>query len=982
MRKNLYPAAFVLLLLWIFPQFLDAQAGRQGFWNDPLQARSFVQNQGQFDARLKGEPVNFGFEGNGHHVFLGNGKIYYQLYRIEHKKKTEEDKKKRYLQKINGFASQEAFTAFAEAGDRIIFHSDLLVAEWVGANPNMELVPSDKDNFTHSYEYREGNKFKTREGISSWKKVTYRNLYDHIDVEYELHPQSGVKYTLILHPGADISQVRLRYSKLPELKNDGRIVTPTRLGEVVDHPPFTFYQNSNQEIVSGYALQDHDITFKLSGYDASQTVVIDPWTNLPNDPGSNWNSAWECETDALGNAYAIFGAMPLQLRKYNAAGAIQWTYNTTYDTTSWLGTFVTDDAGNSFVTNGSTAALRRVNTAGGLVWSVGNITGQLLGEFWNIAFNCDQTRLITGGTGGLFVPEPYIYEVNMVNGALLGSVLVHQGTGLFSPSEVRAITATENAKYYWLTHDSIGFLSQSFASCPASGSSLIVNNGYDLGYKCENWRVNNTGIEAMAYFGGFIYVNRGNRIDKRNVNTGAIVATAAIPAGTFTSGFGGSQVENSGIIIDNTGRIFVGSKGSVSQFDVNLNLVATFPVTGGYTVYDVDLTSSGQLIACGSTGNSGSASRTGTVESLGVIGSAPYVMPCCDASICAVGPFCDTDGPVNLTPGVAGGTWSSTAPGFNAVTGTFDPSVAGIGTYTFHYTQPCGSDSLVVDVQFCPTLTVCRLGNGDLSVTGGTAPYNWETGTIVHSCPFGPGSGCNFLTHSVATLTWTNFATGNIVTPPAGADTVHVFDPSNELFSWDITTLPSCVVLPAEMVTFEGKSVDEHTNALHWVTSSETDLDHFTLQSSPNGTDWKAIATVRGKGSLNQETRYDFTDGAAYAPVTFYKLGLTDHNGMYRHLYTIEINSQTHENLINHVYPNPARDVIHFTYTGSAQENQPLFVKLVNTLGSVTQTRVYTGMGQIEDLSMEVSGLAAGVYFLYFRQGSRTAYRKIVVQGG
>ena len=527
MSKYLY-----LLCLWPFlglHLFVYSQEASHSIFQDDFSTRSFVVNEGQFDERLGVDSIFFGYEGPGQQVFLANNKVYIHLYSATPHKKTEEEKIQRARQKKRGFGSPEAFTAFEKEGNRMDLTTDRLVAEWVGANNRIDLVASGEDAFTHTYERVEAGKTVSLEGISSFQKITYRNLYPNIDVEYTLHPESGFKYSLILHPGADLSQVRLRYSQPPQLQADGSLITSTFLGEVVDTKPFTFYEKDQEEISSAYKVNGNEISFSLANYTPSRKVIIDPWTNLPSDPGSNWNCAWECETDALGNSYAIFGAMPLQLRKYNAAGAIQWTYNTTYDTTSWLGTFVTDDAGNSYVTNGSTAAMRKVSPAGGLIWSVGNITGQLLGEFWSIAFNCDQTKLVVGGAGGSFNPVPYIYDVNPANGALLGSVAVTPGSSLFNSQEVRGITATENAKYYWLTHDSIGFINQSFSNCPAPGSNLKRESSYDLGYKCENWRYNNTGIEALAYYGGFVFVNRGDRIDKRNAGNANIVASAAIP---------------------------------------------------------------------------------------------------------------------------------------------------------------------------------------------------------------------------------------------------------------------------------------------------------------------------------------------------------------------------------------------------------------------------------------------------------------------
>lgn len=979
--KRVYGYTLVLIFILQCQNPIIAQkTGKKLF--DHFDSKSFVENLGQFDNRLpNSSAIKFGFEGDGQQVFLSPQKVYFNLYSAEIREKSPEEKAKRKAQKKQGFESPEAYTAFEKAGKKYDYSTDLLEIEWVNANPNTVLEGSEIDAATHTYEWGGMHKLQSKSGIHSFKKVTYKDLYPFIDVEYTLHPESGIKYTLILHPGADISQVKLRYSKNPTLDQKGAILTQTRLGEVKDHPPLTFYRGSKKEIPSSYMLNGNEISFSLGSYDKSQTIIVDPWTDLPNDPGSNWNCAWECETDALGNSYAIFGAMPLQLRKYNALGAIQWTYNTTYDTTSWLGTFVTDDAGNSYVTNGSTAALRKVSPAGALIWSVGNITGQLLGEFWNIAFNCDQTRLVTGGAGGVFNPEPYIFEVNTVNGALINSIQVHQGTGLFNPSEVRAITATENAKYYWLTHDSIGTLSQSFAACPSPSADLIAHSGYGLGYKCENWRYNNTGIEAMAYHNGFVYVNRGNRIDKRDAVTSATVATATIPGGGFSSPFGGNHVENSGIVIDNAGRIFVGSRGSVSQFNTNLALIATYPVSGGYNVYDVDLTSTGEVIACGSTGDSGSASRTGTVESLGVQGTGPYAMTCCDASICPIGSLCDTDAPVILVASGGGGTWSSSAPGFNTSTGEFDPSVAGVGTYTFYNTVACGMDSIEIDVVFCTGLSVCVLGNGDLSVSGGTGPYTWEEGTMVSSCPFGPGTGCNFLTHELNTLTWSSLGIGNTITPPLGADTIRVVDGSIENVSWDISTLPPCGPLPAELTLFEGQSLIEGTNELQWTTSSELNVRHYTLQRSSDGVHFQYAGNQSAIGNTSQESNYTFLDRKAYTPTTFYKLGATDFDGNYRHLSTIIVHANQTNDFIFSVYPNPSREIIHFTYTGSKSEKESLRLKMVDGLGTTVLQKDFTSLRHNMDFSIDVSGLSSGVYQMCFVLGGKSSYHKIVILG-
>ena len=202
----------------------------------------------------------------------------------------------------------------------------------------------------------------------------------------------------------------------------------------------------------------------MGNYDKTKTIIIDPWTQSPSF-NTNWDCVWECERDGLGNVYIIGGVMPLQLLKYNAAGALQWTYNTPYDTTAWMGTFATDLAGNSYITNGTYAAIQKVDNNANVVWDNPNPGGLFSStELWTIAFNCDQTKLIVGGTGGFLPPLPYIYDIDMNTGNVLSSVQTNNSGGLFDIEEVRSITACGNGKYYFMTHDSIGYIHQSLNS--------------------------------------------------------------------------------------------------------------------------------------------------------------------------------------------------------------------------------------------------------------------------------------------------------------------------------------------------------------------------------------------------------------------------------------------------------------------------------------------------------------------------------------
>lgn len=765
-----------------------------GWQSEFGKTRSFIENKGQFDKRLKtNSPILYAHDGGDQNYFFTKEGVVFELSHKEQRGRTDAETETRKTRKANGFENHEEWQKFqaADFRNRVVEIRDELRTIWLGSNPDVQIIAEEKDNFYHSYNFfNSANKLININEIASYKKIIYKNLYPNIDVVYEFHPEIGIKYSVVLHPGADPSVVQLKYSKDIQLLADGTIKTKTSLGDIIDHAPVTFYEGNEGDVIhSKYRVQNNTISFQLSNYDNSRTVVIDPWTQTPNF-NTNWKCVWECERDGAGNVYLIGGVMPLQLLKYNAAGALQWTYNTPYDTTMWLGTFATDLAGNSYVSNGSEAKIQKISTAGGLLWDNPNPGGLfLLTEFWNITFNCDQTRLVIGGTGGSLTPTPFIYEMDMNSGNVSSSAQVHI-PGSFFGSEVRSITPCNNGRYYFLTHDSLGYIHNNLSACgggsgSGSSNSFVVDNGSLMSYKCENYRYNNSGIMALRYFNNFIYLNRGNQLQKRDFFTGNVIATVNIPGGVYnTVAFPStsSNVGNSGIDIDICGNIYVGSTNGVYVFDQNLTQLNSFATS--FNVYDVHVSTGGDVIACGSTGTSATASRTGYIQSFSAGACAPTAIECCDVALCPVDDLCIDDDPVSIIPiGTPGGTWSGT--GVNA-SGVFDPAVAGIGSHDVTYTLACGFETITIVVEECPELEICIDENGDLVASGGDGNYNWATGVVSPvsypinteqeciDCPtttpqyvpiFGFYDGCSSNNCNTTDTTWTPAGTGNTFTP-------------------------------------------------------------------------------------------------------------------------------------------------------------------------------------------------------------------------
>jgi len=75
---------------------------------------------------------------------------------------------------------------------------------WSGCNPNIDVVSSEKQSYYVTYGAKALNS-------STFKKIIYKNVYTGIDVEYTIPEDkpSGIKYSLILHPGANAENMKL-----------------------------------------------------------------------------------------------------------------------------------------------------------------------------------------------------------------------------------------------------------------------------------------------------------------------------------------------------------------------------------------------------------------------------------------------------------------------------------------------------------------------------------------------------------------------------------------------------------------------------------------------------------------------------------------------------------------------------------------------------------------------------------------------------
>jgi gliding motility-associated-like protein len=873
LSKYFFLVIFLFLLGNLFGQDNKLNSDKWNYSN-----RAFIENNGQFDNRNwnSNSQIEFGYTQNPFYIFFTKQGVTYRLDKMIKNPKHKEDKS--VLPKRTNI-------------------SELITANWIGSNSNIEIVSKNKTSnyFSYAIEGTSNKDVKNLNRVSGYKRLTYKNVYDNIDVEYTLHPEGGVKYNIILHPGADPSQIKLKYSTAHtnvkdekiniSLNAKGQLEINTSLGDIIEHKPVSFYQEGGKEIKSKYTFENNTLSFELENYDNSKKAVIDPWIVSPTYQTST--AAWEVETDGVGNVYSIGGESPMELKKYDINGNLQWTYVTPWDTSSvWLGTLATDANGTSYVTSGVTAEMHKVDNAGNFVWQTALSGGlQYNSEWWSITFNCDETQLIVGGTwvDGILSFDYYagIFEIDVATGNVISDQTVDvTNIGGFgsTPVEVRAISSSKNAKYIFLTHNDVGAINQNFGTCPSEEPVFQEDNQANLGYKCENYlpeTQNGGGLKALVANDNYFYTHSGDQIRQWDLTNGNLINTVALPGGASSTVpiIGGTVVENSGLDVDDCGNVYAGATNGVVKFDVNLNILSSSATS--FAIYDVSVNSNGEVIACGAQQDNSATNRNGRIEALDMSACTQYTLVCCDANVCSVDTLCESDAPISLDPATAGGTWSGT--GVDA-SGNFDPSVAGVGTHQITYTIPCGSETIEITVDPCSTLDICEESNGDLTVLDGTGPYTWEEEGTVNTpitnqtecvnCGY-TWSGFNCLdgftpVTECSSTGWTQFGTGTTVNPPSNYP-IQVSDNAGAtVIINNVSNIPACNTNPCVGVTID-LNID-----------SQTDVN---CAGNNDGT-----ATVSGTGGIGpynfiwQPGSLSGASQSGLAPDT-YTVGVQDDNG-------------------------------------------------------------------------------------------------------
>jgi len=150
--------------------------------------------------------------------------------------------------------------------------------DFVGANPDARPIGLAKQAAVFSY--FKGPEKDGKAGIPTFAKIIYRDLWPGIDLVYN-GTVNKLKYEFVVAPGADPTQIRLRYRGVATLERtaEGALEVTTPGGSFEDAPPVAWQEVDGERVPVTLAYtvgEDGAFGFEVGEYDRTRSLVLDP----------------------------------------------------------------------------------------------------------------------------------------------------------------------------------------------------------------------------------------------------------------------------------------------------------------------------------------------------------------------------------------------------------------------------------------------------------------------------------------------------------------------------------------------------------------------------------------------------------------------------------------------------------------------------------------------------------------------------------
>ena len=186
------------------------------------------------------------------------------------------------------------------------------------------------------------------------------------------------------------------------------------------------------------------------------------------------------------------------------------------------------------------------------------------------------------------------------------------------------------------------------------------------------------------------------------------------------------------------------------------------------------------------------------------------------------------------------------------------------------------------------------------------------------------------------------------------------------------------VVLPLTIDQFNG-GYFEGVIHLKWTTFTEINMDHFDIERSTDGNNFRQIGKVEATGNSIGNSSYAFLDISAESGSNFYRLAMVDEEGNYTYSSIITVSVNVKGISVSVVYPNPFSKRVQVKL--DCLKPEQITIRVIDNAGNVVRTQpANLQKGENNIVVQNVAELPSGIYYLEVIGDHRSMKTKLMKQ--
>lgn len=209
---------------------------------------------------------------------------------------------------------------------------------------------------------------------------------------------------------------------------------------------------------------------------------------------------------------------------------------------------------------------------------------------------------------------------------------------------------------------------------------------------------------------------------------------------------------------------------------------------------------------------------------------------------------------------------------------------------------------------------------------------------------------------------------GTTADPQVNRTGLTVANLTNDFYMGSVNAVNS--PLPLTLLSFTASVVNDRV-VLSWSTAAQTNSASFSIQRSKDGANWETLQQIAGAGASDLTNFYSTTDQSPYSGISYYRLIQTGLDG-YKTYSTICAVSIQNANSDISISPIPAINTIVITFPAAGNYS----VRLLNSAGQSITKPV---QGTAGNVSLNVSSIPEGIYFLSINYENHTETREVAI---